>query len=415
MAFVECLKSLGLNDEEVEHFRKSTHLQDENIILKRAKFYQNLFNFTDSELKNFIVFMPPVLGYDTEGEGETSVKSKMKFYKKFFGFSESELVSFIKTYPAFLGYNTIDRSPTSFLGKIEYYKDKFGFSNERIVSIIKNSPTLITHNIEETIANRLAFYTETFGITEKEAIKMIKTFPNLLGYDEKSVLKKVEFYEKALNLSHKETLKIIKSLPSLLSYDTSSDQPTSVKSKIKGYEKIFDLAHEEAVEMIKRCPSILCYGIDGDETSIVRKLEYLKQIVDKKGIVKNPILLSHPALKVKLRYLILSKAFDKNEILESRKLITNEEKLWSRMMWLKENNQNVRKMIRDEGRIKTATGYTSAELIKQFPLTAEIIDNLEKEHFEKTGEKINISQRERKAVLGIDADVENFDTLDERE
>ncbi|MBO5022293.1 MAG: hypothetical protein J6C53_02310 [Clostridia bacterium] len=392
------LSTMGFGNGEIDQILAVTHVKNPDIVKRKLNFYKTNLGFTDDDIKRIVKLIPPFLGYDTEGNSSTSINKKIDFYKLNFGLTDEEVSKLVKLSPALLGLDT-----NSVSEKLCYLQEYFDFSNAEIRELIKNCPAILGYDIKWKVCEKVSFYAKYFGITEEGAKKIIKSRPNLLGRDTKGVEKRVELLMDLIGCDEKRAKGIIVSLPTILTYDIDS-----MKGKVKYYEKALSIAPAEVGKMFGKCPSIICYSVEeGDEKSTPSKLKYLRQIATDEEIVQNPALLTHPALKVKARYLILSQAFYRGEIVGNRKMTTSEDKLWARYRFCQDNDKNPRLMIRSEERFKQGSGGVgSSALVKKYPLTQEDIHKLEKTHEEKTGERVYLDEIELQSLFG-DEGIEN--------
>ncbi len=388
------LSSMGFGNGEIDQILTVTHVKNPEIVRKKLDFYKIYLGFTDDDIRKIVKLVPPFLGYDTDSNSSTSIKSKVEFYKLNFNMTDEEVSKLIKLSPPLLGLDV-----NSVQSKLNYLQEYFDFSNGEIADLVKNCPAILGYDLKWKVCEKVSFYAKYLNISEQEAKKIIKSRPNLLGRDTKGVEKRVQFLMDIIGCSEDRAKSIIVSLPTILTYDIDS-----MKGKVKYYEKAFSIAPAQVGKMFGKCPSIICYSVEeGDEKSAPSKLKYLRQIATDEEIVKNPALFTHPALKIKTRYLILSQAFYRDEVIGNRKMTTSEDKLWARYRFCQENNKNTRFIIRSEGRFKQGSGgISSAQLIKQYPLSPKDIHNLEKQHEERTGEKVYLDEKELQSLFNED-------------
>ncbi len=385
------LRSMGFENGEISRILATTHAKNPEIVRKKMDYYRTSFGFSNDDLKKIIKTLPPFLGYETDGASTTSVSSKVEFYKINFNLTDEEVARLIKISPGLLGLDVY-----SVADKLDYLQDYFEFSNGEILELVKTTPAILGYDVKWKTCEKVSFYSTYFGIDEEGAKKIIKARPNLLGRSTEGVEKRVEFLSTMIGCSQERAKKIILSLPTILTYDLKS-----MLGKVKYYEKALSLSPQQAGAMIGKCPSIICYSIDDeDEKSAPRKLKYLRQIATDEEIAQNPALLTHPALKLKTRYLILAQVFERKEIVGNRKMTTSEDKLWGRLRYCEEGGHSAKAIIRSESRFRENIGVTSQEVVRQYPLTLQDIKRLEKSHEEKTGESIHLDQFEIEAVFG---------------
>ena len=366
MKTIDDIVQIGINNKTCTYDRG----------IKKANECLELFGISTDELYKIVKYYPYLLGADIVSDSATSVKSKLNFFKETFSLSDIELIKLIKTAPDLLNYDTVGNGPTSINGKIKFYK-------------------------------------ETLHLDDIELAKIVKLIPQYLSFDTASIEFKLNFYKNLLGLSDSEVILLIKSAPALLCLDVVSTSPTSVKSKLKFYKDNFSLTDKELTELIKFFPMILAYDIINVKearTGAKVKLALLNQMgVDKEDILKNPILLAHPATRLRIRFMILNQVYSKEDILKSRFLMTPEDKTYARLQYLlnKTDRTNLTDIKTDDAHFIKKYGITTTELKKLYPLDEKAIEWVENQFNKKNNSKWKLTPIERKAVLSKKQPKEN--------
>jgi len=368
MTLKEYLKSLGMSDKALNKVLSKPIMSDIKLIRAKIEFFKKTFNFSDKEIVKIIELFPFFINLDTNSDSQTSVINKIKFYQKIFNINKEEIIKLIKKLPSLLYLDTISDNPTSVKSKIKFYMKAFNLSLDETINIIKKEPELLSY---DTVSD-----------------------------SETSVKNKIKFYKENLELSDKQVSSLIKHLPALLGYDTNSENETSIKSKIKFYKKTFEIDNKTLGQMVQKVPSMFAYDVVSEkESSVKTKLKYLLEFATKENIIKNPILLSHPGMHVKIRYLIMSKGYLKEKIVSGSLLMTSEQKLYARARFLEDHHKSLKNLHQSEKAFKKQYKVNSGDLIKKYPLSHKVLNQLEQEHFENTGENIKISTKERNSIL----------------
>ena len=177
----------GFSDKNIEDILSKTTMRDKDLVKQKIDLYKEIFKVTDKELGMLVKGFPPILSYDINSEGPTSVKSKIKFYKETFNLTDAEIGKMIKSFPNILGYDINSEEPTSIKSKIKFYKESLNLTDAEIGKMIKCFPSILGCDIfsEEptSIKSKIKFYKETFNLSDAEIGKMIKNSPSVLGLD----------------------------------------------------------------------------------------------------------------------------------------------------------------------------------------------------------------------------------------
>ena len=244
-----------------------------------------------------------------------------EFLVKHFGWTKQQIIAKQKT----LSYIHA-REEENLIKRGNFFQNVFNLSNHDFKKIVGQLPTLFSLT-EQTIHNKHKFFCDEFELSKQEFTTVLKKLPMLLCLKEENIKSKIDFYCKEFGLTRKEFNKMFKSIPSLLSFGENS-----IKNKIDFYHKSLNLSHDQINQMVKRSPVLLCMK----EESIQKKLT---QFVDLKitadEIVKNPKLLTIPENTLKIRYLLLRQIANKSAILASNTLIINQDKIYARMAYFK--------------------------------------------------------------------------------
>lgn len=359
------LKSLNLSKKEIEHFLSISHLRNVDVFKKRFDFLKETFDFSQKALLKKVLLFPALVDYE-----ENSILEKIEFYKSFFNISHLQTLEMIKKNIFLLGKDTKGEGSSSVKGKIKYYSYIFNLNEMQTISLVQNNPQLLCLDVS----------------TKEDSF----------------VRRKIDFYKSALFMEEDQCLILIKNNPILLLLDTESNEKTSVQSKIQFYRQAFKLSSEQVAEMIKTAPSLLNFDIVGESATAVKtKIKYLSEFVDNESIVKNPKLLTHPALRVKLRFMILATEINQDKILSSKVMTTSEDKLWARKAFLKENGKNLSLAIANmsEKTFERCYKVSSKELVGRYPLSSRVIKEVETDYFKRKGKRLTLDSAEKMAVL----------------
>lgn len=138
-----------------------------------------------------------------------------------------------------------------------------------------------------------------------------------------------------------------------------------------------------------------------DLKSIKLKMHYLLQIFDKEEIIANPHLLAIPAHEIKMRFLILSQGFTKQEILCKAYLRKPTRQVFARMKFLQQTDSKLTYVKYAGLNFERIFSVSDSELQHQHPITMDEIENLEIEHLKKseTGHLLFLDEDEINSVL----------------
>lgn len=284
-------------------------------------------------------------------------------------------------------------------GRIQYLKNLLGLNDKEINIHIKKFPGVLGQSVY-AMGKKFDKLQELTKLSFEEVVNMIKRQPQVLALSSSIIIKKMKFYQKFFKITEEKVVDMIKNLPALLAYDTDTENPTSVKTKVKFYKEYLGVGDKKISEIIQHTPNLLSLDVNSEkDTSIKTKFKYLNQFASKQEIIKNPNLLLFPALKVKLRFMILSTVYQRKRILKKNDLMTNESKLWARKRYLDEHGENYNFLLISEDKFVKRLGVTTRGLVLKYPITSQGISNLEKESYLKTGINLMLDQSERDAVL----------------
>ncbi len=294
-----------------------------------------------------------------------------------------------------------------FNNKIEEYQRLLKATRSEILRMARLIPQVLSCAVNDDSAtsakNKIAHYCEILHLPLDVACQKVRTHPSLLcldtiAEDGTSVKGKIRDYEKILGISHEDAIKIIGIAPALLSYDTVGEAEPAVKGKVNSYCKILGRCKNDIVQMILRNPSILGLDTKGDtQTSVKTKIGILTKFIPVETIVENPTILNAPAQRVKLRYLILSDLW--NDEFPYRYLMQSEQVSYARRCYLKEKGKKLtlRRICCSKSDFEKFVGEID---ISQYPITEEVINNLEAKYFEREGVELCLTDEEKQATLG---------------
>lgn len=283
--------------------------------------------------------------------------------------------------------------------RIQFLKRLLGFNDKEINSHIKKFPGVLGQSVF-ALGKKFNKLQEITNLSYDEVGNLIKRQPQVLALSTSIILEKMKFYQKFFKIKKEKVIEMIKNLPSLLAYDTETENPTSVKAKVKFYKEYLGVSDKKISEIIQNTPILLSLDVNSEkDTSIKTKIKYLNQFASKEEIIKNPRLLLFPALKVKLRFMILSTVYQRKRILKKNDLMTNESKLWARKKYLDEHGENYNFLLISEDKFVKRLGVTTRGLVLKYPITSQGLENLEKESYRKTGINLTLDESERDAVL----------------
>lgn len=283
--------------------------------------------------------------------------------------------------------------------RIEYLKVKLGLNDDEINKHIKRFPEILGQSIY-AMTKKFESLQEITNLSLEDIAILIKRQPQILAISTQIIERKIEFYKNFFNINDEKVVDMIKNLPAILCYDIDSDKPTSVKQKVKFYKEYLGVDNKTISQIIQKSPNLLSLDVNSEkDTSIKTKFKYLNQFATKKEIVKNPNLLLFPALKVKLRFMILSTVYKKRRILKNNDLMFNESKLWARKRYLDEMGENYNFLLISESKFIQRLGVSTKGLALKYPITEEDISYIEGESNRKTGLNLSLDEFEKEAVL----------------
>ena len=319
------------------------------------------------QAKKLVLSKPTIIFYDTSSDSSLSIKSKVDDLQKLLGFSKQEIVAMIKKYPTMLEKDVLSDLPTSIKSKIQQYEEIFGISNSDVKSMIKKSAQLLQF---DTISN-----------------------------SQTSVKSKVRDYAEILKMPDNIIKNMIYRFPQLLNLDTISNDEKSIRGKVRSYQDLLCASHKEIAEMIIKKPTLLGFDVSSNsQKSILTKTNYLLSFLKTKDIIRNPIVLTMPALRVKSRYLILTSNIDKDE-LNLSEMIASEQVLWAKKKFLEDIGGNPKHIVYSQREFSSIYGVSVDDLVEKYQLQESDIHNLEQEYFEKYNKNITLDTYEINEVI----------------
>lgn len=334
-----------------------------DIILRKAKFFQEEFSLSREEFAKALKRTPTILGFSEE-----LISSKIELFQQELNLSKTEFVKMFKISPSIITY-----SEETVRLKFKFYQEELNLDKNEFVKILKFTPQIMSIS-EEYIKNRIHFLQSEFEIDRDSCVHIITLLPTMLEYSESYIREKPDFYKQELNLDKKDFVRIVKGFPALFSF--SADK---IKEKIAFYKKEFNITKEQFSKMFKIRPNLISYS---EESIIEKRKQVLELNIPLHNVVQNPNLLSVPKNTLKLRYLILRQVAERDEILSRPNwFMTNQNKTYARIAYLKSKNlklitlsrvlNNEQKFMKDNGQASTQS------LMDKYKLTPEIINSLE--------------------------------------
>lgn len=276
--------------------------------------------------------------------------------------------------------------------KIVFYKKCLGCSFTEVVDMIKIQPRILDLS-KEKISLQIAMIKEMFSMQDKQVFESIRKYPNLLGITKKMAEQKKTDLKVLFSLDDENAELFVRKMPEILIIKESA-----VIQRIQFLKEKFSFTNAQIKQMIINKPVILRREVF-NEISRMDNLTYLRQIANKEDIIKNAMLLTFPAKKIKVRFLILAPILGKDVVLEGNELKRNERLLWARKEFLRERNLDEKKIIEKKKLFQELSSLTDNQLIKKYPFTYESLGILEREYFQKFGEKLELDREERNAMF----------------
>lgn len=287
-----------------------------------------------------------------------------------------------------LGYTNIEQAKE----KMKFYKRTLKCSLLEVIEMVKIQPHILDLT-EERIVAQFQMLQEKLHINEMQASKLIQKNPNFLGMSSKFISQKIIFIKNLFNVEEVEPY--LQKAPELLFCKDSI-----LSERVNFLEKTLLLSSKQREELIKNYPGILKKEIFGYvEKNIYDIIQYFSQIMPKEAFVKNPMILTLPARKLKVRFLILAPIFDKEEILSGNNLLRNESLLWARREFLRKNGLDLKLILANKKTFEGISKISDNELIKRNPLNSKSIALLEKEYFDKFGQHLKLDKNEKNAIF----------------
>lgn len=308
------------------------------------------------------------------GNSEQINVEKLKFLGEEMSLTETELFRLIKHYPRILGLyiKGIEGENISSKQRSIYLANKTLSLQERFVSIRKKL------NLDET-----------------EFRKLFRTFPQIVGFNDHSLDKKLENIAKEFDIHDEGELKaFVVASPTLLGLASRT-----FNQKIGYYQELFDYSREQILPLLKLNPKMFTYKMEGTMTASKTKLQKLLELgASIEQIISNPVLLSIPAQKAKIRYLIMAQSMEDKEIFGSKNLMTNEKKLYARHKYL-ENSNSKSYLCISEPQFQLHAQADSYELMEMYPLTLEAVCELESQYYITHNKLLTLNDAEKQALF----------------
>lgn len=356
---------------------KNIKIQLSGYKLGKINFLQEKFNLSSAETERMLQNYPLITSLSKE-----NINEKIDFYLKELNLSQSEINKIVKLAPRMLtiGLSTVRK-------KIAFYQEEFGLDKVKLAAMLKLSPMLLCNGVEN-VKDKTNFFMEELGVEKAEFKKMFKKFPVLVSYGKDMIRKKINFYENTFNLDRSELSALVKSIPCLLSFDEAK-----IKAKVKFYQQEFNFSESEFISVLKKMPVVLALSIN----SVKEKAVQIKELnITKAEILHAPNIFAVPKNNLKLRYIILRQSATRKEILRKKgAFLTNQEKLYARTMYLqnKYGEATFNQIMKSEDEFVRVNKITSEELMEQYKLTTEVIDQMQKAVYHYEMQPFNANEK----------------------
>lgn len=289
-----------------------------------------------------------------------------------------------------VGYREVDKGKA----KISFYKKTLKCDFLNVIEMIKVQPKILDLS-EEKILAQLEMLKENLNLQDEQISKLVQRNANFLGISQKYIKQKKDALKQTLSLNNEEVDLFVSKAPDVLLY-----KDIVINERVKFFQDKLMLSNEQTRTMIINSPSIMRKEVFGQiDKSFKDSIKYVSQIADKEAIIKNAMLLTFPARKLKVRYLILAPIFEKEVILDGNNLIRNERLLWARREYLRREGMDEKLILDGKKTFEGRTGLSDNQLIKEFPFTFQSVDNLEAEYYFKFGKSLILDSSERRDVF----------------
>lgn len=298
-----------------------------------------------------------------------------------------------------IGYLQIDKAKE----KIDFFKNTLNCEFLDVIEMVKTQPKILDLP-NEKILSKIELLEEKLGLGHEKVLRIIVKQVNFLGITTKMINEKTEFLKNTFDLNKEKCQSFISAIPEILLY-----KDNAIENRIQYFQDRLNINKEQAKRLILNFPPILKREmIEQVEYYFDSSMKYINQVAGEgkaiNAIIKNANLLTFPAKKMKIRYLILAPILGKKVVLEGKHLIKKERTLWARREFLKNNGYDLSLIIDNKKSFEERAGMSDNQLMKKFPLTLESLEVLEKEYFLKFGEKLLLNSEEKREVFVSDAD-----------
>ncbi|MBQ9790096.1 MAG: hypothetical protein IJW24_00690 [Clostridia bacterium] len=415
MNFKEALIDYGFSQEDVDYICTKTNTRGVERVQKTLRDYEIELGISKSELKKMVLAAPGLLGFVVIPENQdiasdTSVRTKIADYMQLLNLSKFEVINIIKKFPQYLGFDTKSNAPTSLKSKITNLQCLLGFNNEEVVRFVKKYPQILAQSIDPTsnssLNSKIEAYAKLLNVPISSVVAMVRKLPQMLTLDINSTSKtavktKIEDYAKLLEISKFKVTALIAKTPEMLTYDVSSNAETSIKSKLEFYKRSLGVDSSVLGQMVAKCPVLL--GLDtssNSKTSVRSKLEVFGDFLTTEDIINNPIILTFPAMRTKLRFMILANCgIDRDKIVSNQNLMTSEQVMWGKVGLCKAKEIDFKYVTYPGKFFMDRYGFALSDLAELFPLQNADISNIEAEYNSRFNKKLNITQAEIEEIL----------------
>ncbi len=345
--------SLGFNESAINKLVNRCVVRDIDLIQIRIDDYKELFHDNREEVLKGISKSPDLLEAETKGKNiPTSIENKIKNLQTILHLDEAAVIKIIRRNPKITGYDTVNES------SIEEIRNRlFNHSNQDKITTIK----------DKIKALQILLQTDVKNIAQ-----LICKEPTLITLDIKqNIMSSMKFYRDALRLDQSTVIQMIMKYPSILNLDIS-ESPTSVKSKIEKMHEIMPFRELRAI------------------------------------IIDNPKILNTPARSIKIRYmlamLIDAYAYENNHSQRkhstvdrflTKDFLVSEDTVWARLCYLKSKKSNfISHIYRSKNDFYQKTGVETLDLIQQFPLNDNALNQIENDYLKLTHRLFRLNRQE---------------------
>ncbi len=392
------LNSRGFNDEQINTILLKSEIRSKDLIESKIEFYKSFFNFDDNNANKIVYKFPKILGLDNN-----TIVSKYNTYKATLKLNDTTMLKMVLTFPAMFGLDTTTNGPKSVITKINTYISILGFDTFKI--IVSNVPRVLGYSLnsdKNTLFKNIVDLQLLFDVDDQTIIKIIKEYPLILGLNVETIKSKMEIYKNYFDIDNKTIRKMITKYPNFLGCDIKSNNKTSVKSKLEDYKTLLNIDDITVKNMLVSFPQLIGLDTYSDKpTSIKTKIKKLREFMSidqiSKIVVANPLFITMPALKAKIRYMLATITSNMKSF--SRKgYMFHEKKVWARISYLINNHKSFNSIYYEKNLFDNQFKINGDTLMELYPLNDEAIAKIYELFESVTGFNLKLNEEELLAI-----------------